>query len=192
MPELTLGVVGTSRKRDEHRLPIHPRHLGRIDADLRRRIFLERGYGRRFDVSDAQLAREVGGMLSREELLEECDVTVLPKPLPEDLADLPHGKVVWGWPHCVQDEAMTDVAIDRRLTLIAWEAMNHWTEDGELQPPRLPQEQRAGGVLLGAPRAGAGGHDGGLRPAPARGRDQLRRDRPRRRDARCLRSACTT
>ena len=130
MPELSLGVVGTSRKRDEHRLPIHPRHLGRIDADLRRRIFLERGYGRRFGVSDAQLAPEVGGMRSREELLEECDVIVLPKPLPEDLAALPPGKVVWGWPHCVQDEAMTDVAIERRLTLIAWEAMNHWTEEG--------------------------------------------------------------
>ena len=40
------------------------------------------------------------------------------------------GKVVWGWPHCVQDEALTQVAIDRRLTLIAWEAMNHWTDEG--------------------------------------------------------------
>jgi alanine dehydrogenase len=57
-------------------------------------------------------------------------VIVLPKPLPEDLAALPRGKVVWGWPHCVQDEAMTGIAIERRLTLIAWEAMNHWTEDG--------------------------------------------------------------
>ena len=61
MPQLSLGVVGTSRKRDEHRLPIDPRHLGRIDADLRRRIFLERGYGRRFGVSDAELAPAVGG-----------------------------------------------------------------------------------------------------------------------------------
>jgi len=130
MPLLSLGVVGTSRKRDEHRLPIDPRHLGRIDGDLRRRIFLERGYGRRFGVSDAQLAPDVGGLRSRSELFEDCDVIVLPKPLPEDLAALPRGKVVWGWPHCVQDEAMTGIAIERRLTLIAWEAMNHWTEDG--------------------------------------------------------------
>ena len=130
MPLLSLGVVGTSRKRDEHRLPIDPRHLGRIDGDLRRRIFLERGYGRRFGVSDAQLAPDVGGLRSRSELFEDCDVIVLPKPLPEDLAALPRGKVVWGWPHCVQDEAMTDVAIERRLTLIAGEAMNHWTRRG--------------------------------------------------------------
>ena len=52
MEQLSLGVVGTSRKPDERRLPIHPAHLGRIDADLRRRIFLERGYGQRFGVSD--------------------------------------------------------------------------------------------------------------------------------------------
>jgi len=84
----------------------------------------------RFGVSDAQLAPAVGGLRSREELLEDCDVIVLPKPLPEDLAALPPGKVVWGWPHCVQDEAMTDVAIERGLTLIAWEAMNHWTQEG--------------------------------------------------------------
>jgi alanine dehydrogenase len=130
MEPLTLGVVGTSRKPDEHRLPIHPRHLERIDAELRRRIFLERGYGQRFGVSDAQLAPLVGGMRPREQLLEDCDVIVLPKPLAEDLAALPPGKVLWGWPHCVQDEAITQLGIDRRLTLIAWEAMNHWTSEG--------------------------------------------------------------
>ena len=45
MEQLSLGVCGTSRKENEHRLPIHPLHLDRIDAGLRARIFLERGYG---------------------------------------------------------------------------------------------------------------------------------------------------
>jgi alanine dehydrogenase len=130
MEQLSLGVVGTSRKRDEYRLPIHPRHVKRIDADLRRRIFLERGYAQRFGVSDAQLAPGIGGLRSREQLMEECDVVLLPKPLVEDLAALPPGKVLCGWPHCVQDAVITQVAIDRRLTLIAWEAMNHWTSTG--------------------------------------------------------------
>ena len=40
------------------------------------------------------------------------------------------GQVLWGWPHCVQDETITQLAIDRRLTLIAWEAMNYWADDG--------------------------------------------------------------
>ena len=70
------------------------------------------------------------GLLPREELLAQCDVIVLPKPLAEDLETLRRGQVVWGWPHCVQDERMTQLAIDRGLTLIAWEAMNHWTRDG--------------------------------------------------------------
>ena len=40
------------------------------------------------------------------------------------------GQVLWGWPHCVQDPELTQLAIDRELTLIAFEAMNHWTVDG--------------------------------------------------------------
>jgi alanine dehydrogenase len=129
--EPTLGVVSTSRKPDERRLAIHPAHLERIGAGLRQRILLEHGYGRSFDVTDAALAGEVGGLRSREQLLEECDIVLLPKPLPEDLAAMRPSTVLWGWPHCVQDEAITQVAIDRRLTLIAWEAMNHWTSRGE-------------------------------------------------------------
>ena len=130
MEQLRLGVVATSRKRDEYRLAIHPEHLGRIDADVRRRIFLERGYGQRFGISDDRLAAQVGGLRSREELIDECDVLLLPKPLAEDLNALAAGKVLWGWPHCVQDEVITQVAIDRRLTLIAWEAMNYWSDEG--------------------------------------------------------------
>jgi alanine dehydrogenase len=127
---LTLGLVATSGKPDELRLPIHPRHVARIDAELRRGILLERGYGRRFGVSDEQLEPLVGGLRSRDRLLAESDVVVLPKPTPEDLAAMPSGTVLWGWPHCVQDEAITQLAIDRRLTLIAWEAMHHWTREG--------------------------------------------------------------
>jgi alanine dehydrogenase len=93
-------------------------------------MFVEQGYGDRFGVPDEQLAPLVAGMRPREALLAECDVILLPKPLPEDLETLREGQVVWGWPHLVQDERMTQLAIDRGLTLIAWEAMNHWAEDG--------------------------------------------------------------
>jgi alanine dehydrogenase len=37
---------------------------------------------------------------------------------------------LWGWPHAVQDPQLTQISIDKRLTLIAWEAMNHWTPSG--------------------------------------------------------------
>jgi alanine dehydrogenase len=128
--QLTLGVMARSRKENEHRLPIHPQHFDRIDDDLRRRIFLESGYGKRFGVSDDQLALSIGGVRSRAQLIAETDVVLLPKPQADELADLRPGQVLWGWPHCIQDEHLTQLAIDRQLTLIAFEAMNHWTEDG--------------------------------------------------------------
>jgi alanine dehydrogenase len=127
---LTVGVVASSRKPDERRLAIHPAHIERIDAELRARIFLEQGYGERFGFSDEQLAPLVGGVVARDDLLADCDVLLLPKPLPADLETLRAGQVVWGWPHCVQDRAITQLAIDRRLTMIAWESMNHWTAEG--------------------------------------------------------------
>jgi alanine dehydrogenase len=127
---MDLGVVSTSRKPDEHRLAVHPAHFERLSAELCERIFLERGYGERFGFSDERLGGIVGGMLERSALLERCDVVVLPKPVAEDVAALRPGQVLWGWPHCVQDAALTQQAIDRRLTVIAWEAMNHWNPDG--------------------------------------------------------------
>ncbi len=129
MDQLSRGVIARSRKENEFRLPIHPLHLARIDADLRDRIYLEHGYGERFSVSDGQLAASVAGLRSREELIAECDVILLPKPLAEDVAELRDGQVLWGWPHCVQDEKLTQLAVERRLTLIAFEAMNHWASD---------------------------------------------------------------
>ena len=130
MSPLSLGVVARYRKEHEFRLAIHPAHVERIDPALRARVFLERGYGERFGYSDEQLAPLVGGMRDRDELLGGCDVILLPKPLAEDLETLRPGQVIWGWPHCVQDARMTQLAVDRGLTLIAWEAMNHWTHDG--------------------------------------------------------------
>jgi len=126
---LMLGVVATSSKPDERRLPLHPMHLDRIDEELRGQVVLERGYGEPFGLSDDQLAPLVGGFRSRQELLAAADVVLLPKPQVVDLERMGSGQVLWGWPHCVQDRALTQVAIDKGLTLIAFEAMNHWASD---------------------------------------------------------------
>ena len=127
---LTLGVVATSSKPDERRLPIHPRHLERIDPVLRRSLILERGYGDRFGLADSHLEPLVGRIASREELIAESDIVLLPKPQAQDLEAMKDGQVLWGWPHCVQDPVVTQLAIDKKLSLIAFEAMNHWTSSG--------------------------------------------------------------
>ena len=130
MDQLSLGVIARSHKENEQRLAIHPLHVERIETGLRRRIYLERGYGERFGVPDGELAGYVAGLRTREQLLAECDVLLLPKPLPQDLGEMREGQVLWGWPHCVQNEEITQLGIDRRLTLIAFEAMIHWYSDG--------------------------------------------------------------
>ena len=127
---ITLGVVASSRKEHEKRLALHPDHLREIDAGLRSRILLEEGYGKRFEASDDDLAPLVGGLLPRERLVEESSILVLPKPTVDDVAGMRPGQVLCGWAHCVQDATLTQLAIDRRLTVIAWEAMNHWSHDG--------------------------------------------------------------
>lgn len=131
MDQLSLGVLATSSKENEFRLPIHPQHFDRIDPDLRARMFLEQGYGDRYGVSHEHLATQVAGIRSREEVIATSDVVLLPKPTLEDMVSLREGQVLWGWPHAVQDPELTQISIDKKLTLIAWEAMDHWTPSGD-------------------------------------------------------------
>ena len=93
MGQLRLGVIGATRKENERRLPIHPHHFDRIDADVRASIYLEAGYGERFGVPDTQLSGWVAGMRSREQLIAGCDVILLLKPHARDLAELRHVQI---------------------------------------------------------------------------------------------------
>jgi alanine dehydrogenase len=128
--DAVLGVIGTSLKPDERRVPIHPAHFERIPEEFRSRIVVEHGYGARFGVSDEEIAPYVRSFATRAEVIAQADVVLLPKPQLEDVQELRDGQTLWGWPHCVQDTALTQLAIDKRLTLIAFEAMNHWAADG--------------------------------------------------------------
>jgi len=128
--DLTLGVIGSARKDHERRAPIDPIHIAGIAPELRRRIRFERGYGERFGVPDAEIEALTAGMLERDELFEQCDIVALAKPTDADFPSLREGLIVWGWPHCVQGDSITQVAIDRKLTMIAWEAMNLWPGPG--------------------------------------------------------------
>lgn len=128
---LELGVIGTSRKENEKRVAIHPEHLARIPSALRKGIRFERGYGEPFGLTDKQLASRCGGVAERAELLErERSVVLLPKPMPADLEGMWTSGILWGWNHCVQQPAITQAAIDRKLTLISFEEMFAWGPDG--------------------------------------------------------------
>lgn len=125
-----LGILASSSMENERRIPIHPDHFERIDPALRSRFVVEQGYGRDFGLTDDALRLLVGTVTSRQGVIDAADTILLPKPQHDDMRGLRDGQTVWGWPHCVQDRVMTDIAIEKRLTLIAFEAMNHWTSSG--------------------------------------------------------------
>ena len=163
-----LGIVGTSKKRSEKRLPIHPDHLRRIPEALRRRMVFEKGYGLKIGMPDADLAALTGGTATREELLADVGAVVLPKPVKEDLTALKKGGVLWGWPHCTQQAELTQVAIDRKQTLIAFEEMFVWSPDGHAgRHTFYKNNELAGycGVLHALQLRGIDGHYGDRRKA---------------------------
>jgi len=132
MNKLTVGVIGTSKKEDERRFPIHPEHLPRIPEKLRRQLIFEEGYGVPFGVSDSEIAALTGGIATRHELLADIGKVIINKPVLADLQELREGGTLWGYVHCVQQRDITQAALDRKLTLIAFEDMFVWSPDGHI------------------------------------------------------------
>jgi len=123
--KLTMGVFGSSFKENEYRLPIHPDHFLQIDPELRSRIYLEKGYGSKFGMHEAQV-EGCAGFMEREDLFKKCDILLLPKPCEGDYPYFQDNKILWGWPHCVQGREITQAGVDHKMTYIAWEEMHQW------------------------------------------------------------------
>ena len=132
MKKLSLGVIGTSRKVDERRVPIHPEHLSRLPEDIRKHLIFEKGYGKPFGLDDEFIGSQTGGIASRHELLADIGSVIIAKPVLADLEELRVGGLLWGYPHCAQQGDITQSAIDRKLTLIAFEDMFIWSRDGQI------------------------------------------------------------
>ncbi len=160
---LKIGVVGTSRKENEQRVAIHPKHLERIPEAVRRQLVFEESYGAPFGMSDATLGAQAGGTASRAALFSELDAILLPKPVLEDFQQLREGGILWGWPHCVQQRAHTQAAIDRKLTLISFEEMYIWGPEGHRGMHTFYKNNEMAGycaVLHALRLKGADGHYG--------------------------------
>jgi alanine dehydrogenase len=132
MSKLTFGVIGTSKKEDERRVPIHPEHFQRIPEEIRKQLIFEKGYGVPFNISDSEIAAQTGGIATRHEILADIGKVIITKPVLADLHELREGGTLWGYVHCVQQQDITQAAIDRRLTLIALEDMFVWGPNGQI------------------------------------------------------------
>lgn len=132
MSQLTFGVIGTSKKQDERRFPIHPEHLSRIPELLRKQLIFEQGYGAAFNISDEEIAAQTGGIATRHQILADIGSVIIAKPILDDLLELREGGTIWGYVHCVQQQQITQAAIDRKQTLIAFEDMFVWSPSGQV------------------------------------------------------------
>ncbi|MGY8872628.1 MAG: N(5)-(carboxyethyl)ornithine synthase [Pseudomonadales bacterium] len=132
MNSLMVGVIGTSKKEDERRFPIHPEHLNRVPEQVRRQLIFEEGYGAAFGISDAEIAAQTGGIATRHEILADIGRVIISKPVLADLLELKEGGTLWGYVHCVQQQDITQAALDRKLTLIAFEDMFVWSPNGNV------------------------------------------------------------
>ena len=166
MSILKVGVIGTSKKEDERRFPIHPRHLKRIPEALRSQLIFEEGYGEPFGVSDAEIADLTGGIVTRHELLAEVGTVIIAKPVLADLEELREGGTLWGYVHCVQQKDITQAALERKQTLIAFEDMFVWSPSGQVgRHTFYKNNEMAGycGVLHALQLKGMDGHYGNQR-----------------------------
>jgi len=103
-----------------------------ITPEIRKQIIFEKEYGRDYGFSsDDYFLQHQAHVSSRERLFQTCDMLILPKPVPQDLEQMREHTIIWGWLHCVQQNNITQAAIERKLTLIAWEAMHQWSSSGE-------------------------------------------------------------
>ena len=165
MHNLKIGVIGTSKKEDEKRYPIHPEHLGRIPEKLRKQLIFEEDYGLAFGITNDEIAAQTGGIASRDSLLREIGTVIINKPVLEDLEDLRIGGTLWGYVHCVQQSDIAQAAINRKQTLIAFEDMFVWSDNRQGRHTFYKNNEMAGycAVIHALQLKGIDGHYGNQR-----------------------------
>lgn len=119
---MKIGVFGTSKKKNEKRYPLYWEHLKELSEEQIRTLYFEEGYPgiENLDFIPAE------HILPRKALFKVCNFLIIPKPEKEDLDLVNPGTTIFGWPHAVQGTQIAQYAIDKKLTLIAWEAMYRW------------------------------------------------------------------
>ena len=127
---MRVGIFKLSFKENEKRLPIHPNDIELIDPSVLSQLYFEEGYGLDYGYKDEQLMSWGCNLTTREELYKK-EIIILPKPVAADLEQMQEGGILCGWTHAVQQRDITDLAIEKKLTLVAWEEMFDKTKPRE-------------------------------------------------------------
>ena len=78
------------------------------------------------------------------------------------------GGILWGYPHCAQQKQITQTAIDKKLTLIAFEDMYVWNPNGQIGRHTFYKNNEMAGycaVIHALQLKGIDGHYGNQRKA---------------------------
>lgn len=113
-----------SKKENEKRRSLIPSHIENIKTP--QNLFVEMGYGEILGFSDDEYRQQGVNVVSRENVLSKdiiCDAKIGDAEYLKDLTD----KTLFGWVHAVQNKEITDILVENRLTVYAWEDMY---EDG--------------------------------------------------------------
>ncbi|MFQ3204065.1 MAG: N5-(carboxyethyl)ornithine synthase [Pseudoalteromonas tetraodonis] len=129
-------------------------------------MIFEQGYGAAFNMSDEEIAALTGGIATRSDILTQLGTVIIAKPVLADLQELKEGGTIWGYVHCVQQQAITQAALDRKLTLIAFEDMFVWSPQGNVGRHTFYKNNEMAGycaVLHALQLKGIDGHYGNQR-----------------------------
>ena len=118
---MKIGLLWKSNKENEHRYPLHWEHIAELNISERRQLYFEKEYP---SLTDNNLDLN---FLTRDDIFEKCDLIILPKPEVMDYPYFRPNQILWGWMHAVQGYSLTDLAIDKKLTLLSWENMYTWS-----------------------------------------------------------------
>jgi alanine dehydrogenase len=161
---MKIGLLYTSNKANEKRYPVHIKHVNKLRQDQLHKIVFEKGYPGIDSLKDKKVT-----ILKREEVFKKADLVILPKPERADYKHFKENQILWGWPHCVQTPSIVDVAIKKKMTLIAWEHMFAWESEEKGQHVFHRNNELAGyaSVIHGLTLAGmtAGSYGNGKKVA---------------------------
>ena len=125
---MKVGIIHTSNKKKEKRYPVHARQLTELNPEHLHKIIFEEGYP-----GLETLPKDLVKTAKREDIFNEVDLVILHKPVPDDYLYFREHQILWGALHCVQTPSIVDLAINKKMTLIAFEQMLTPNEDGKDQ-----------------------------------------------------------
>jgi alanine dehydrogenase len=123
---MKIGIIWSSKKTNEKRYPLYWKHIKELSDQEADALIFEEGYPN-LDKIDRLTHIKT---MSRANVFKNSDLVIISKPTSDDFNYFHDNHIIWGWPHCVQNSEITQIAIDKKMTFIAWEQMFFSQDNG--------------------------------------------------------------